>query len=148
MGNDCSGLFKRRSSDGQGDNSRSSAVEERSRVDHSARPPENRGGPPSIRLEELRRGGGASTANQRETLRLSTVEQGSQPLSPQDRQLAREQARQQGITLFMETPPSRDVPARQMTPTMIDSFMGLKGETFRAARLDLEERERANCGLP
>jgi len=92
MGHSCSDLFKNRSSDGQGDNSRSSAVEQRSQVDHAARPPENRGVPPSISLEELRRGGGVSTANQRENLRSSTIEQGSS-----SRPIAEFQALRQGI---------------------------------------------------
>ncbi len=44
----------------------------------------------------------------------------------------------------METPSSRDVPARQMTPTAINSFRGLKDETLRAVRLDLEQRMQSN----
>src|SRR5579872_5194845 len=75
MGNECSSLFKKRSSDNRRENPRSSTTEGQSRsVDYAARPPEHRGAQPSASLEHHRRQGGVVTDNRRDNPRSSTTE--------------------------------------------------------------------------
>src|SRR5260370_6213608 len=100
--------------------------------------------PEAIELSTLPQQRAMEGPSHQPTADVLTSEQQRHLLSPQDREQARQQARQQGITLFMETPSSRHVPASQMTPTAINSFRGLKDETLRAVRLDLEQRMQSN----